>query len=64
MGIIMEQSLQIGGVWSFYKAMSDRPKRFPLVKSSRADIFSILNCVLLWPLLLINVVWPLTTLNT
>ena len=28
----MEQSLQIGGVWSFYKAMSDRAERFPFVK--------------------------------
>ena len=35
----MEQSLQIGGVWSFYKAMSDRTERFPLVKCSRAETF-------------------------
>ena len=35
----MEQSLQIGGVWSFYKAMSDRAERFPFVKCSRAETF-------------------------
>ena len=26
-GFFMEQSLQIGGVWSFYKAMSDSTER-------------------------------------
>ena len=36
----MEQSLQIGGVRSFYKAMSDRAERFPFVKCSRAETFS------------------------
>ena len=41
-GIFMEQSLQIGGVWRFYKAMSDNAERFPLVKCSRAETFSIL----------------------
>ena len=30
----MEQSLQIGGVWSFYKAMSDRAERCRFVKCS------------------------------
>ena len=35
----MKQSLQIGGVWSFYKAVSDRAERFPLVKCSRTEIF-------------------------
>ena len=64
MGIFMEQSLQVGGVWSFYKAMSNRAERFPLVKCSRAETFSILNDVFLWPLLLINVARSLTTLNT
>ena len=39
MGIFMEQSLQICGVWSFYKAMSDRAERFPLVKCSRTETF-------------------------
>ena len=37
--IFMEQSLQIGGVWSFYNAMSDREERFLLVKCSRAETF-------------------------
>ena len=35
----MEQSLQIGGVWSFYKAMSDWAEKFPFVKCSRAETF-------------------------
>ena len=35
----MDQSLQIGGVWSFYKAISDRAERFPFVKCSRAETF-------------------------
>ena len=35
----MEQSLQIGWVWSFYKAMSHRAGRFPFVKCSRAETF-------------------------
>ena len=39
MGIFMEQSLQIRGVWSFYKAMSDRAERFPLVKCRRVETF-------------------------
>ena len=63
-GFFMEQSLQIGGVWSFYKAMSDKVERYPLVKCSRAVFFSILNCAFLRLLFLINVAWFLTTLNT
>ena len=43
----MEQSLQIGGVWSFYKALSDGAERFPLVKCSRAETF--LNLELCFP---------------
>ena len=58
----MEQSLQIGGVWSFYKAMSDRVERCRFVKCSGAETFFIL--AVLWPLLLINVAQSLTTLNT
>ena len=34
----MNQSLRFCGVWSFYKAMSDRAERIPLVKCSRAEI--------------------------
>ena len=33
----MEQSLQVGGVWSFHKAMSDRAERFRFVKCSGAE---------------------------
>ena len=29
-GFFMEQSLQIGEVWSFYKTMSDKAARYPL----------------------------------
>ena len=55
----MEQSLQIGGVRRFYKAMSDRAERFPLVKCSRAEtFFSILNCAFLRSLLLIKLPGP------
>ena len=64
MGFLKEQSLQIGGVWSFYKPMSDKAERFSLVKCSRPETFSFLNCAFLQPLLLINVAWSLTTLNT
>ena len=35
----MEQPLQIGGDWSFYKAMSDREERFPFMKCNRAETF-------------------------
>ena len=63
-GFFKEQSLQIGGIRSFYKAMSDKAGRFPLVKCSRAETFPILNCTFLQPLFLINVAWSLTTLNT
>ena len=48
MGIFMVQSLKIGGVWSFYKAMSDRTERFPLAKCSRAETF--FNLELCFPL--------------
>ena len=58
----MEQSLQIGGVWSFYKAMSDRAERFRFVKCSGAETF--FSLAVLQPLLLINVARSLTTLNT
>ena len=39
MGFFMEKSLQIGGVWSFYKSMSDRAERFPFVKCSKTETF-------------------------
>ena len=39
MGSFKQQSLQIGGVWSFHKAMSDREERFPFIKYSRAETF-------------------------
>ena len=38
----MEQSLQIGAVWSFYKAMSDRAERFQFIKYSGAETFLVL----------------------
>ena len=51
MGFFIEQSLQICGVWSFYKAMSDKVERYPLVKCSRAVFF--LNLELCFPQALI-----------
>ena len=60
----MKLSLQIGGVWSFHKAMSDRAERFPLVKCSRAEtFFSLELCFPLAPTF-DNAAWSLTTLNT
>ena len=38
-GNFMEQSLKIGRVWSFHKAMSDMAERSPLVKCSRTVTF-------------------------
>ena len=35
----MEQSLQTGGVWSFYKATSDGAEISPFIKCSRAETF-------------------------
>ena len=35
----MEQSLQIGGVWSFNKAMSDRAERFSFHKMQQGRDF-------------------------
>ena len=59
----MEQSLQIGGVWSFCKAMSDRAKA-SFHKMQQGRDFFVLNCAFLGPLLLINVARSLTTLTT
>ena len=47
----MEQSLQIDGVWSFYKAMSDGAERFLFVKCSRVyTFFSLELCFPLAPI--------------
>ena len=39
MGFFKEQSLQIGGKWSSYKAMSDKVEKFPFITCSRAETF-------------------------
>ena len=36
----MEQSSQIGEVWSFYKAMSDRAEMFPFIKCFPPGVLS------------------------